>query len=175
MAGFGEGRALALLLEEAHCGIQPRGSASALLGHDVRAPSISSMTRSRLHAATTKGVHRMPYLKVDVVLEGMRKHPSSHLVLPHKAAEYIDVGGYLVPKGIMVNFMVAEMGRDGEEWDKPMEFVPEQFMPGGDGVGVDMTRTKEIRMMPFGVGRRICAGHHHVAPRVLRGQHGEGV
>ncbi|GJM91224.1 hypothetical protein PR202_ga07580 [Eleusine coracana subsp. coracana] len=116
----------------------------------------------------------MPYVKA-VVLEGLRKHPPSHYVLPHKAVEDMDVGGYLVPKGATVNFMVAEMGRDGEEWDRPMEFVLERFMPGGDGVGVDMTGTKGIRMMPFGVGRRICAGHHHAAPRVLRGQHGEGV
>ncbi|GJN19883.1 hypothetical protein PR202_gb07198 [Eleusine coracana subsp. coracana] len=67
----------------------------------------------------------------------------------------MDIGGYLVPKGATVNFMVAEMGRDEEEWYRPMEFVPERFMPGGDGVGVDMTGTKGIRMMPFGVGRRI--------------------
>jgi cytochrome P450 family 89 subfamily A len=94
----------------------------------------------------------MPYLKA-AILEGLRKHPPGHFVLPHKAKEDMDVGGYLIPKGATVNFMVAEMGRDEEEWRRAMEFTPERFLE-----GFDMNGTRGIRMMPFGVGRRICAG-----------------
>ncbi|KAM0930197.1 hypothetical protein ACQ4PT_000977 [Festuca glaucescens] len=71
----------------------------------------------------------------------------------------MEVGGYLIPKGTAVNFMVAEMGRDEGTWETAMEFVPEQFLQDDNKLGtVDIYGTKGIKMMPFGIGRRICVG-----------------
>uniref|UniRef100_A0A0E0BCM8 Cytochrome P450 n=1 Tax=Oryza glumipatula TaxID=40148 RepID=A0A0E0BCM8_9ORYZ len=134
----------------------------------VKNPSIQSKLHDEIKSKTSDGDdhdeiteddarNNLPYLKA-VILEGLRKHPPMHLLLPHKAAEDVEVGGYLIPKGATVNFMVAEMGRDEKEWEKPTEFIPERFMAGGgDGEDVDVTGSREIRMMPFGAGRRICA------------------
>jgi cytochrome P450 len=107
-------------------------------------------------------LQRMPYLK-SVVLEGLRRHPPAHLVLPHTVTKDVELEGYLVPKDATINFLVADIGWDPKVWDEPMEFKPERFFTnnntsdGGGAVDLfDITGSREIKMMPFGAGRRIC-------------------
>ncbi|KAJ0683128.1 putative cytochrome P450 [Helianthus annuus] len=100
-------------------------------------------------------LQKMPYLKA-VVLEGLRRHPPGHFVLPHRVMKEVEVQGYTIPQGATINFMVNEMGLDPNFWDDPLEFKPERFLV-NDGV-FDVTGSKGIKMMPFGAGRRICPG-----------------
>ncbi|GKV07435.1 hypothetical protein SLEP1_g19214 [Rubroshorea leprosula] len=103
-------------------------------------------------------LQKMPYLKA-VLLEGLRRHPPGHFVLPHTVTEDTVLGGYLVPKDSMINFMVADMGWDPKVWEDPMAFKPERFLSSDDRGGpgfFDITGSREIKMMPFGAGRRIC-------------------
>ncbi|CAJ1939636.1 unnamed protein product [Sphenostylis stenocarpa] len=99
---------------------------------------------------------KLPYLKA-VILEGLRRHPPGHFVLPHAVTEDAIFNDYLIPKNATVNFMVAEMGWDSKVWEDPMAFKPERFMK---DEGFDITGSKEIKMMPFGAGRRICPAYN---------------
>ncbi|KAE9622007.1 hypothetical protein Lal_00033041 [Lupinus albus] len=106
-------------------------------------------------------LEKLPYLKA-VILEALRRHPPGHFVLPHAVSEDVVLNGYLVPKEGTINFMVAEIGWDPQVWEDPMAFKPERFMNEDcSKVEVfDITGTKEIKMMPFGAGRRICPGYN---------------
>ncbi|PHU12146.1 hypothetical protein BC332_19076 [Capsicum chinense] len=55
--------------------------------------------------------------------------------------------------------MAREIGLDPNVWEDPIEFKLERFLMDDhreDGDTFDIIGSREIKMMPFGVGRRIC-------------------
>uniref|UniRef100_A0ACD5YAS8 Uncharacterized protein n=1 Tax=Avena sativa TaxID=4498 RepID=A0ACD5YAS8_AVESA len=107
---------------------------------------------------------QLHYLQL-VVKETLRLHPALPLMVPHCPSEDTTVGGYRVPAGSRVFVNAWAIMRDPAAWKDPAKFIPERFAAshgkGGDGEGggrkVDFTGS-ELDYVPFGSGRRICAG-----------------
>ncbi|CAN6247787.1 unnamed protein product [Urochloa humidicola] len=112
-------------------------------------------------AVSEERLRGLPYLHA-VVLESLRLHPPVPFLMRDVVhGEGVAVGGAAtVPAGgARVHFLIRDMARDDKDWTDPEEFRPERFLAGGEAEGVGaVPGPKEIRMMPFGAGRRYCPG-----------------
>ncbi|KAL0446017.1 UNVERIFIED_CONTAM: Flavonoid 3'-monooxygenase [Sesamum latifolium] len=101
-------------------------------------------------------VHIPKLLYMDAVLkETMRLHPTGPFLSPRTPSESCTVGGYTIPKDSAIFLNVWAIQRDPVAWDNPLEFKPERFL--GDDRNLDFSG-KNFNYIPFGSGRRICAG-----------------
>ncbi|XP_044460848.1 cytochrome P450 77A3-like [Mangifera indica] len=106
-------------------------------------------------AVAEKDIDRMPYLRA-VVKELLRKHPPTYFSLTHAVSEPTTLAGYDIPTDVNVEIYLQAIGEDPKLWRNPEKFNPERFISGGEDA--DITGVKGVKMMPFGVGRRICPG-----------------
>lgn len=97
-------------------------------------------------------IYKLPYL-LAVMKEALRLHPVLPLLVPHCPSESCIVGGYTIPKGSRVFINVWAIHRDPSIWSNPLEFDPERFL----NAKFDFNGN-DFNYLPFGSGRRICAG-----------------
>ncbi|KAF7020043.1 hypothetical protein CFC21_033168 [Triticum aestivum] len=137
------------------------------LAHLVDRPEVQDKLRREIDgtdggAVTIKSLRRgMPYLNA-VVLESLRMHPAAPFMMRGTHGDGAGVmGATTVPNGdgLMVQFVLGDIGRDSKVWTDPDEFRPERFLAGGEAEGVGpLPGPKEVRMLPFGIGHRHCPG-----------------
>ncbi|KAJ6670944.1 CYTOCHROME P450 71B11-RELATED [Salix viminalis] len=100
-------------------------------------------------------IPKLPYLQA-ICKETFRKHPSTPLNLPRIADQACEVNGYYIPKGTRLSVNIWAIGRDPEVWDNPLDFTPERFFT--EKYAKINPRGNDFELIPFGAGRRICAG-----------------
>eukprot|EP01018_Ginkgo_biloba_P025598 Gb_27512 [translate_table: standard] len=104
---------------------------------------------------------RLPYLQA-VVKEVFRLHPAAPFLIPHRAENCCEIGGFFIPKNAQIIVNVWAIGRDPGIWNEAMEFIPERFMQSD----IDY-KGHDFELIPFGAGRRICVGFPLASRMVL--------
>ncbi|KZV54535.1 flavonoid 3' hydroxylase [Dorcoceras hygrometricum] len=129
----------------------------------LRHPTILAQAQQELDSfvgtdrlVSERDLPHLPFLQA-IVKETLRLHPSTPLSLPRVAQESCEINGYFIPKDSTLLVNVWAIGRDPDTWDSPLEFRPSRFLPGGERPNADV-RGNDFELIPFGAGRRICAG-----------------
>lgn len=107
---------------------------------------------------TDSDVAKMPYLQA-VVKETLRVHPPGPL-LSWARLSTSDVqlsNGMVVPANTTTMVNMWSITHDPNVWNDPLVFKPERFLASEGGADVDV-RGVDLRLAPFGAGRRVCPG-----------------
>ncbi|XP_073127027.1 cytochrome P450 78A5-like [Henckelia pumila] len=102
---------------------------------------------------TDSDVPNLPYTQA-IVKETLRMHPPGPLLSWARLAIHdAYVGPHFIPAGTTAMVNMWAITHDGETWPEPDEFRPERFLEEDVSVmGCD------LRLAPFGAGRRVCPG-----------------
>ncbi|KAJ7520214.1 hypothetical protein O6H91_20G072500 [Diphasiastrum complanatum] len=106
---------------------------------------------------TDSDVSRMSYLQA-VVKETLRLHPPGPLLSWARLARHdAYIAGHHIPTGTSAMVNMWAITHDESVWPDASSFKPERFMISDGGVEIDI-RGNDLRLAPFGAGRRVCPG-----------------
>ncbi|XP_048441168.1 cytochrome P450 78A5-like [Pyrus x bretschneideri] len=131
-----------------------------ILARMVLHPEIQSKAQSEIDAVvgstrTVQGsdIPNLPYLQA-IVKECLRVHPPGPLLSWARIAIHdVYVGDNFVPAGTSAMVNMWAITHDDKVWTEPEKFSPERFM--AEDVSIMGT---DLRLAPFGSGRRVCPG-----------------
>ncbi|KAL3699444.1 hypothetical protein R1sor_017466 [Riccia sorocarpa] len=127
-------------------------------------PDIQSKLRRELRevvgdakAVTEAHISRSPFLQA-VVKETLRLHPPGPLLSwARLSTRDVHVAGHIVPAGTTAMVNMWAITHDEKIWANPLEFRPQRFMATEGGLDFDV-KGSDLRLAPFGAGRRVCPG-----------------
>jgi cytochrome P450 len=122
-----------------------------------RYPAVASRLRTEVAGAGADGpadgrLARLPYTRM-VLRELLRLYPSGWII-PRRVARADQLAGVRLSVGSTVLVSPYVTHRLPALWDRPDEFRPERFEPGGD------RQRHRFAYVPFGAGPHQCLGGH---------------
>ncbi|XP_002977657.2 cytochrome P450 78A4 [Selaginella moellendorffii] len=137
-----------------------RGTDTVALAELVLHPEIQSKLRHEITSMVggksklaEPHLHKMVYLQA-VVKETLRMHPPGPLLSWARLAIHdVSLAGHHVPAGTTAMVNMWSITHDPSIWSEPEKFNPERFLE----QDIDVKGT-DLRLAPFGAGRRVCPG-----------------
>lgn len=96
-----------------------------------------------------------------VVKETLRLHPAVPLLIQRESSEKCELNGFVIPAKTRALVNAWAINRDPTCWIEPEKFDPERFLDGKTDY-----RGNHFEYIPFGGGRRICAGISFAIPKI---------
>ncbi|XP_059645065.1 cytochrome P450 78A5-like [Cornus florida] len=131
-----------------------------ILARMVLHPEIQSKAQNEIDAVigesrvvSNSDIPKLPYLQ-SIVKETLRMHPPGPLLSWSRLAIHdVHVGDSLIPAGTTAMVNMWAITHDENVWSEPEKFKPERFMD--EDVSI---MGSDLRLAPFGSGRRVCPG-----------------
>ncbi|KAI3717729.1 hypothetical protein L1987_69516 [Smallanthus sonchifolius] len=131
-----------------------------ILARMVLHPEIQARAQSEIDRVIGSGrpvsdsdLLNLPYLHA-IVKETLRVHPPGPLLSWARLAIHdTQVGPHMVPAGTTAMVNMWAITHDGQIWADPERFDPDRFL--GQDVSI---MGSDLRLAPFGAGRRVCPG-----------------
>ncbi|ESW27206.1 hypothetical protein PHAVU_003G183100 [Phaseolus vulgaris] len=131
-----------------------------ILARMVLHPEIQAKAQSEIdsvvgcrRSVSDKDLLNLPYVR-SIVKETLRMHPPGPLLSWARLSIHdTQIGNHFVPAGTTAMVNMWAITHDKEVWSDPEEFKPERF----EKEEVQIMGS-DLRLAPFGSGRRVCPG-----------------
>lgn len=130
--------------------------ARMVLHPDIQAKAqaeIDAVTAGNSRPICDSDMKSLPYLQA-IVKESLRMHPPGPLLSWARLSIHdVHVGNHFIPAGTTAMVNMWAITHDKNIWSEPEEFKPERFL--AEDVNI---MGADLRLAPFGAGRRVCPG-----------------
>ncbi|KAI0501123.1 hypothetical protein KFK09_016066 [Dendrobium nobile] len=130
--------------------------ARMVLHPDIQAKAqaeIDAITNGNSRPVSDSDMKNLPYIQA-IVKESLRMHPPGPLLSWARLSIHdVQVGNYLIPAGTTAMVNMWAITHDKNVWPEPEKFKPERFTSEDFNI-----LGSDLRLAPFGSGRRVCPG-----------------